>query len=293
MSESKILVTGATGSTGKETVKILREGGHAVRALVRSEDDRSEALRRQGAEIVAGDLRSFESVRAALDGIKSAYFVFPIQPGILAGTAYFAQAAKEAGVSAIVNMSQASARREAKSHAAQDHWLAERVFDWSGVPTVHLRPTLFAEWVLYWRGFIKAAGILPLPFRTGRVAPVSAEDQARVIANILVAPAEHIGKTYPLFGAKEVTFPEMAEEISRAIGKPVRYEITDVPALAKLSKENGRDLGDFFWQHLSEIAVDFENGVFAGTNDLVEKIGGQPPISLPAFIAKHREELVA
>jgi NAD(P)H dehydrogenase (quinone) len=293
MSESKILVTGATGSTGKETVRILREGGHAVRALVRSEDARSEALRKQGAEIVVGDLRSFESVRAALDGVRSAYFVFPIQPGILAGTAYFAQAAKEAGVGAIVNMSQASARREAKSHAAQDHWLAERVFDWSGVPTVHLRPTLFAEWVLYWRGFIKAAGILPLPFRTGRVAPVSAEDQARVIANILVAPAEHIGKTYPLVGAKEVTFPEMAEEISRAIGKPVRYEITDVPALAKLSKENGRDLGDFFWQHLSEIAVDFENGVFAGTNDLVEKIGGQPPISLPAFIAKHREELVA
>ncbi|WP_158942262.1 NmrA family NAD(P)-binding protein [Granulicella sp. S190] len=290
MSESKILVTGATGDTGKASVKFLREQGHAVRAMVRTHDDRSEALQKQGAEIVLGDLRNFESVRAALEGIQSAYFVFPIEPGILEGTAYFAQAAKEAGVQAIVNMSQASARREAKSHAAQNHWIAERIFDWSGVPIVHVRPTLFSEWVLYWRGFIKAAGILPLPFHTGRVALVAAEDQGRVIANILVAPAEHIGKTYPLVGAKEFTFPEIAEEIGRAIGKPVRYQLTDVPTLAKLAKENGIPLGDFFWQHLSEIAVDFENNVFAGTNDLVQKIGGQPSISLADFIAKHRDQ---
>ncbi len=293
MSESKILVTGATGKTGKDTVKFLLERGQAVRAMVRTNDDRSEALRKQGAEIVLGDLRNFESVRAALEGTRSAYFVFPIEPGILEGTAYFAQAAKEAGVQAIVNMSQASARREATSHAAQNHWLSERVFDWSGVPSVHLRSTLFAEWVLYWRAFIKAAGILPLPFTKGRVALVAAEDQARVIANILIAPAEHVGKTYPLVGAKEYTFPEIAEEIGNAIGKPVRYQLTDASTLAKLAKENGTHLGDFFWQHLNEIAIDFQNGVFAGTNDLVEKIGGQPPISLPAFIAKHRAELIA
>jgi NAD(P)H dehydrogenase (quinone) len=42
-----------------------------------------------------------------------------------------------------------SARREANSHAARDHWVSERVFDWSGTPTTHLRPTFFAEWLLY------------------------------------------------------------------------------------------------------------------------------------------------
>ncbi len=166
----------------RETVRLLLESGHTVRALVHTRDNRSEALAEAGAEIVLGDLRDFNSVRAALEGVRSAYFVFPIEPGILQGTAYFAQAAKEAGVQAIVNMSQATARRIAKSHAAQDHWIAERVFDWSGVPVVHLRPTFFAEWLLYWAGFIKA-GILPLPFGTGRHAPIAAEDQARVIAN--------------------------------------------------------------------------------------------------------------
>ena len=294
MSESKILITGATGATGKETVRLLCERGHAVRALVRRLDERSEALRKQGAEIVLGDLRDFESVAAALQGIRSAYFVFPIEPGILDGTAYFAQAAREAGVEAIVNMSQPTARREAKSHAAQNHWIAERVFDWSGVPVTHLRPTLFAEWLLYWgAAFVRAAGILPLPFGKGKHAPIAAADQARVIANILAEPQEHAGKTYPLFGPKELTFQEEAEEISRVIGKPVRYEVMDVPTLAKMTKENGTDLGEFFWQHITEIAIDYENGVMEGTNDLVEKLGGRPPMSLGEFIEKHRDQFTA
>jgi NAD(P)H dehydrogenase (quinone) len=291
MSERKILVTGSTGDTGRETVRLLLERGHAVRAMVRKEDERAEALRKAGAEVIIGDLRDFESVRAALEGIRSAYFVFPIEPGILQGSAYFAQAAQEAGVEGIVNMSQATARRIAKSHAAQDHWIAERVFDWSGVPVTHVRPTFFAEWVLYWAGFIKA-GFLPLPFGTGRHAPIAAEDQARVIANILIAPEAHKGKIYPLFGAKEISFSEMAEEVGRVIGKPVRYQYTDVPSLAKLAKESGKVFPDFFWQHLTEIAIDHQNGVFAGTNDLVETIGGKPPRTLAEFIEKHRAAFV-
>ena len=189
-------------------------------------------------------------------------------------------------------MSQATARRIAKSHAAQDHWIAERVFDWSGVPVTHLRPTFFAEWVLYWAGFIKA-GLLPLPFGSGRHAPIAAEDQARVIAKILVAPESHKGKTYPLFGAKEISFPEMAEEVGQILGKPVHYQYTDVPSLKRLAKENGKEFNDFFWQHLTEIALDHQDGVFAGTNDLVETIGGRPPLTLRQFVEKHRAELTA
>jgi uncharacterized protein YbjT (DUF2867 family) len=117
------------------------EAGAEVRAFTHREDDRSELLRKQGAQIIIGDLLNFEAVRSALDGVEGAYFVFPILPGILQATAYFAQVAKEANLKTVVNMSQISARREAKSHAAQDHWLAEQVFNWSGVPTTHLRPT--------------------------------------------------------------------------------------------------------------------------------------------------------
>jgi NAD(P)H dehydrogenase (quinone) len=296
----KFLVTGATGATGSKTVKFLLEAGAQVRAYVHRQDERSAALSALGAELVTGDLLDFEAVRSAIEGSQGAYFVYPIMPGIHQATAYFAQAAKEAGVGAIVNMSQISARREAKSHAAQDHWIAEQIFDWSGVPSTHLRPTLFAEWALYWTDLIKT-GTLRLPFGTGKHAPVAAEDQARVITNILLSPEAHKGKVYPLYGEKEYTFAEIASEISKVIGKPVAYEQIDAWELKRLAAKapavpedpenthlRRRHHTDTLWQHFQEIAKDHQNGLFAGTNDLVQRIGGKPPIGLPEFLQANR-----
>jgi NAD(P)H dehydrogenase (quinone) len=142
------LITGATGKTGGYAANFLLQKGHRVRVLVRKEDGRSEALHKAGAEVVVGDLTDFASVRSALEGVTGAYFVYPIAPGLVEATAFFAQAAKEAKVSAVVNMSQISARRDATSHAAFNHWIGERVLDWAGLPVAHIRPTFFAEWLL-------------------------------------------------------------------------------------------------------------------------------------------------
>src|SRR5215471_4370211 len=149
MSEAEILVSGATGRTGGAAVDELLKMGKRVRAYVRSDGEKAVALRSRGVEIAVGDFTDIDAIRAAMEGIRSAYFLYPIASGIIGAAAYFAQAAKEAGVTAIVNMSQISARRESASHAAQDHWVSERVFDWSGVPTTHLRPTFFADWLVY------------------------------------------------------------------------------------------------------------------------------------------------
>jgi NAD(P)H dehydrogenase (quinone) len=286
----KFVVTGATGSTGSKTVKFLIDAGAEVRAFVHRQDERSAALAAQGAEIVRGDLLDFEAVRAALEGTQGAYFVYPIMPGILQATAYFAQAAKEAGIAMVVNMSQISARREAKSHAAQDHWISEQIFNWSGVATTHLRPTLFAEWALYWTDLIKA-GTLRLPFGTGKHAPIAAEDLARVITKILLASDEHKGKVYGLYGEKEYTFAEIAAEIGKVIGKPVDYEQVDVWTLNRLAAN--RQYTDTLWQPFAEIVKDHQNGVFAGTNDLVEKIGRRRPIGLPEFLEAHRSAFLS
>src|ERR1700744_1528017 len=110
-----LLVTGAAGRTGGYTAKLLLERGHRVRALVHRFDDRAAALRDNGAELVVGDLQDIDSVREAAEDVRAAYFVYPIAPGLLEATATFAQAAEEAGVGAIVNMSQVSARRGAAS----------------------------------------------------------------------------------------------------------------------------------------------------------------------------------
>src|SRR5258707_763541 len=219
MAQTKFLITGATGATGGDAARQLLEKDHAVRVLAHRPDERSEQLQRLGAEAVFGDFLDFDSVRAALNGVQRAYFCYPISPGIVQATAQFAQAAKEAGVEIIVNMSQKSARSDAKSEAARQHWLSERVFDWSRVPTVHLRPTFFAEWLLSLAPMIRQ-GRMAVPLgSTGRHAPVAAEDQARLIVGILQNPGPHMGKTYPLFGPVELTQPEIAAVVGKGFGK--------------------------------------------------------------------------
>ena len=112
MAKEKILVTGATGTTGRRTVEILRNHGREVRAVVHKESLASERLHSLGAEVFVGDLLDFHSIRPAFDGIGPAYFCYPLSPSAIDAAALFAQAAGEAEVGAIVNISQICARRE-------------------------------------------------------------------------------------------------------------------------------------------------------------------------------------
>ena len=97
MTQTKFLITGATGYTGGYTVRQLLEKNQAVRVLAHRSDERSGQLQKVGAEVVFGDFLDFDAVRAALNGVQRAYFCYPISPGIVQATAQFAQAAKEAG----------------------------------------------------------------------------------------------------------------------------------------------------------------------------------------------------
>jgi NAD(P)H dehydrogenase (quinone) len=223
MTDTRFLIAGATGATGGAAAAQLLDEGKHVRAFVHREDERSEALRKRGAAIVVGDLLDFDAVRDVLEGVDRAYFVYPIRPGLVQATAQFAQSALEAGVEAIVNMSQISARSDAKSHSAREHWLAERVFDWSGLNVTHIRPTFFVEWLLYLAPMIRR-GVMYAPFTTGRHAPIAGEDQGRVIAGILDDPEPHRGKVYPLYGPVELTQEEIAKVVGRALGRDITYQ---------------------------------------------------------------------
>lgn len=279
----KILVTGATGKTGVFVTQLLLERGHDVRTLVHRIDDRSQRLADAGAEVVEGDLLDFGSVVAATDGVSTAYFTYPIIPGLTEATANLAEAAKESGLEGIVNMSQISAKRDALSNAARNHWVAEQVFNWSPTPTTHLRPTFFAEWLIaFWN-----KGDLRLPFGDGRHAPVAAEDQAHVIAAILEDPAPHAGKVYPLYGPVELNHTEIAEKMTRALGQQVTYTPIELDEFTAMLE--GKGFGEHTIQHLRSVAIDYRNGVFAGTNDLIETVGKKKPLTVEEFISRNKE----
>lgn len=288
MAEKHILITAATGATGRNAIATLLDLKIPVRALVHRVDDRSEELRTQGVEIVEGDLSDFAVLDAALEGITEAYFCYPIQiPGIVESTAFFAQAALEHGVRAIVNMSQISARRISKSHAARNHWIAERLLDRSGVPVTHLRPTFFAEWLIYFAETIRRTSVLPLPFGDARYAPIAAEDQGRVIAAVLNEPTKHAGQIYPLYGPVELSEYEVADILSDVLGRKITYDALEIedfmPMWEKMVGAN-----DFNQQHISSVAQDCRDGVFSGTNDWVETITGRKPLGMREFIEKNK-----
>jgi len=281
------LVTGATGNTGDTTVRLLLQRGHRVRAFVHSVDGRSESLAAAGAEIAVGDLLDFESVSAAMDGVTGAYFCYPIDPRLLEATAIFAQAATDAGVKSVVNMSQISARRDAKSHAAQHHWIGERLLDRTSMMTTHVRPTFFAEWLDWYWGTDGTSGVIRLPMGEGRHAPIAGEDQAYVIAAVLEHPEAHDRKTYPLVGPVELNQHGIADAIARTLDIPVHYEAIEIDEFSTGLTKKG--FPAHLVQHLSAVVQDYRDGIFAGTNDYVSSIGGKTPMSVGEYVDAHRE----
>ena len=207
-------------------------------------------------------------------------------------------------------MSQKIAREDASSHAAFQHWLGERIFDWSGVPVTHLRPTFFAEWLLYFAPMIRQ-GTIYAPYGSGKAAFIAAADQGRVIADILQNPEPHKGRTYPLYGPVEATFPEIAAIVGRVLEKEVAYQqvpfdamfdaftagaknVARNDALTGYAESNQPDgSGEpYVRQHLREAVTDHHNGLFSGTNDIVERITGKPPMTVEAFVLQHKEAFV-
>jgi NAD(P)H dehydrogenase (quinone) len=285
------LVCGAAGWTGRRATRLLLDRGHAVRALVRRDDERARHLADAGAEVVVGDMFRLDDVGRALDGVRSAYFVYPIHPGLLEAVAVFAQAATETGVQAVVSMSQITARREAGSNAAQQHWTGERLLDRSPFGVTHLRPTFFAENFLYFSKAVVEENVLRFPFGDGRHAPVAADDQAHVIAAVMEDPAPHAGQTYPLYGPVEMDHYEIAASFSTVLGRTITYEPVEFDDFAPSLVEQGSS--DHLIQHLRNVSIDYQNGVFSGTNDVVTRVGRTTPTTIEDFVRTHRSAFVS
>jgi NAD(P)H dehydrogenase (quinone) len=282
------LVTGATGDTGRPTVKLLREKGYRVRALARGEDQRAQDLRDLGAEVVFGDMLNINDMRKAIKGASDAYFVFPLADGLVEASVIFAQAAKEEKLDLVVNMSEKQSRPFAHSPATTRHWLSEQVFNWSGVPTTHLRVTFFAEWLLYIAHLIRQ-GRYVTPFDgDSRFAPIAASDIARVIVGTLEKPRKHAGATYALHGPVEYSHQEIARVLSKTLHKAILFEQVTVPEFLKLLAMEGDKAKQ---AHFEAVRIDQQEGLLAGTDSTGSGIIGQPLMTLEKFILANRSAL--
>ncbi|WP_336212232.1 NmrA family NAD(P)-binding protein [Nonomuraea sp. LPB2021202275-12-8] len=291
-----VLIAGA-GGVGRAVLDQLREQDVPVRAMVRRDDARAAELRALGAEVVLGDLTRPETVAAALEGVGRMYFAMPVSPDHLLAATVVATVAREYGeLAGLVGMSQMTvsqmtATSTAESHQQRLHWLAEQVFNWSGLPVVHIRPTSFLDNPLFTTlaaQSIRENGTIALPFGTGRTSPVAADDVARVVATVLHDPAPHIGHVYELTGPRAVDMTEMAEEFSRALGRPVSY--VDVPLdrwRAEVLAKAG--LPPHTEEHIATMARLHRENRYDRTSDDVERVTGVPALTIEAFVAARRD----
>ena len=293
-----ILVTGVpgrVGGVGDAVVSALRRRDLPVRALVRSKDDNADAVRATGAEVVIGDLTRGADVLRALAGCKRMYFGMSVSAPYLEATVATAAAARQAGdLEVFVNMSQMtvsamSLTEMTDSPQQRQHWLGEQVLNWSGLPVVHVRATVFLQhpFFLEWAAeSITRDGTIRLPFGSGRTSPIDTLDVAEVIAAILANPAAHVGKVYELTGPKSQDLRGLAAEYSEALGRPVTY--VDVPFEQWRDQElRPRGLPEHVYEHFLTMAkLHAANRYDRLTHD-VEAILGRPATSVRDFVARH------
>jgi uncharacterized protein YbjT (DUF2867 family) len=290
------LVTGAGGGVGsvsRRAVRLLLERGEQVRAMVRRDDDRAEQLRQMGADVIVGDLTSAGDIVAAMGGIRRMFFNMSVSPDYLRATTEVCAVALERGhLDVIVNMSQMTVSQMTLTSAGESrqhrlHWLAEHVLNWSGLPVIHVRPTVFLDnplLTLLPKQAVRDRGVLALPFGSGRTSPIAADDVARVVATLLRDPADRIGQVYELTGPEVLDINGLAEQYSRALKRPITAE--GVPpdewereVLAKVG------LPDHVSQHVATMARLHREGRYDRASGDVEEITGQPAQTVEQYVA--------
>jgi uncharacterized protein YbjT (DUF2867 family) len=292
------LVTGAGGGIGsvsRRVVELMLNAGEHVRAMVRRDDDRAEQLRGLGAEVVVGDLTRAGDIATAMDGASRMFFNMSVSADYLLATAEVcAVALGQSQLAAIVNMSQMTVSQMTltstdESHHQRLHWLAEHVLNWSGLPVIHVRPTVFLDNPLFTFlavPTIRDRGVLALPFGTGRTAPIAAADVARVVAALLRDPADHIGNVYELTGPEVLDIDGLAEQYTRALGRPVSSE--DIPD-DQWQREVLAPLGlpEHVQQHIATMARLHRDGRYDRATADVETITGRPAQTVEQYVASN------
>jgi NAD(P)H dehydrogenase (quinone) len=300
--DKPVLVTGATGrqgGTGRSVAKVLVERGLSVRALVRTLDERAEALRELGLEIVLGDFGNYRSLVAALDGVESAYFCYPVAAGVTEAAGFFAGAGREQGLKRIVDLSLATTRVDSPSQQGRAQWVAEQIFEWAGFDGVHLRiAAFFMENVLLMDGeSIRQNGHIANSFGEKALSWISGVDVGSLAASLLINADAVKDRILIAGGVERLNYEEVASKISAVVGKPIRYEELTPDgwraALMAGAKAKGGEVNVRGIDHLIAQSVALKSAPALPVTDHVRQITGREPVSFSDFVKQHLAELTA
>ncbi|GAA4867852.1 NmrA family NAD(P)-binding protein [Saccharopolyspora cebuensis] len=277
-----LLITGPSGNVGAELVDLLARdsGGVAWRVASRH----PERLRGSGAETVAFDFFDRSTWQAALSGVEALFLLFPLPGGKAAREAIvpFVEAAQRAGCRHVVYVSVVGADRS----AVIPHHRVEAALRASTMTWTVLRCGFFAQNLhrrISTHGVdIAERGELFIPAGRGRTTFLDARDAAAVAADALRHPGRHRDVVHHLTGAEPLTMDQVAEELTEALGRPVRYTRPSPPRFAARLRRRG--VG---WDSIGFMSIVYaltRLGRNAPVTDEVTRLLGRPPTGLAEYL---------
>lgn len=217
----RVLVTGATGTIGREVVSRLRDGGHRVRAMTR---DPERAHIAGDVELVRGELADPQSLGRCADGVEAVFLVWAA-PGADAASAVRALAAHAPRIVLLTSPHKTPHPMFQQPNPLRAiHANVERQIEDAGVAWTFLRPGMFAANALaWWAPQIRRGDVVRWPYADAPTAPIHEKDIAEVAVRALVESG-HDGAEYVLTGPESLTQAEQVRTIGDVIGRPLQFE---------------------------------------------------------------------
>lgn len=275
-----ILITGGTGTTGREIIaELQRLGATGVRALVR-DAGRASFIREAGFETAEGDFDRPETLDAALAGVERALLLTPPSPKTFEFQRDFIEASKRAGVRRVVKFSAFGADADAPEGFGKWHGQAEDYLKQSGLAWTMLQPNFFMQNLLGQAQQIAAEGRIYQPVGDAKASFIDVRDIAAVAARALVEDG-HEGKSYVLTGPEALSYADVAAKLSNAAGRQITY----VPITPEQFRQGALAAGLPEWlvgalERLNEI---FAAGYAAEVTDSVRAVGQKEPTTFDQF----------
>ena len=283
-----ILITGASGKTGKALIKALSQV-ESVCAFVHREEHVA-VLKSLGAEkVVVGDMRDEAAIRSAMHNARAVYHVCPnMSPDEFVIGNLIIGAARESEVERFIYHSVLHPQSEKMNHHWQKLRVEEMLFE-SGLPFTILQPAPYMQNLLAgWKSIVEE-GVLRVPYSVNsKFSFVDLEDVAEA-AKIMLNESSHLNAIYELAGTSPMSHVEVAEIFGRILNHNVHAEKEEISDW----RLHAKGMSEYTVENLVKMFEYYDQWGLVGNSNELRWILKREPTSLESFFQRIWKEQAA